>query len=174
MIKDSQLTSMGKVNKTHGIRGELSVLTYADIDIDQLKCVVFDVDGIFVPFFVNSSRPRSAESVLITLDGIDNDEQASQFVGKELYALSDDIDESEDDGDGYYLDDFIGYTIKDADGTVIGEIDSYDDSTANVLFFVSTPQGKTVYVPVAPEFFVSVDPEQMLIVMNLPTGLFDM
>jgi 16S rRNA processing protein RimM len=173
MIKDSQLTSIGKVNKTHGIRGELSVLTYADLDIMQLKCVVFDVDGIFVPFFVNSSRPRSAESELITLDGVDSDVQASQFVGKEVYALSDDI-EVDEDGDGYYLDDFVGYTVKDTDGTMIGVIDGYDDSTANVLFFVTTPQDKTVYVPVAPEFFVDINHDDKLVVMNLPTGLLDM
>ena len=173
MIADSQLTSIGKVNKTHGIRGELSVLTYADLDLMQLKCVVFDVDGIYVPFFINSERPRSAESVLITLDGIDNDEQASQSVGKEVYALNDDVEE-DSDGSGYYLDEFVGFTLRDTDGSVVGVIDDYDDSTANVLFLVETPAENTVYVPVAPDLFVDIDYDNKVVVMDLPTGLFDM
>jgi ribosomal 30S subunit maturation factor RimM len=49
MIKDDQIISIGKVNKTHGIKGELSVLTYADIDMLELKCIIFDIDGIYVP-----------------------------------------------------------------------------------------------------------------------------
>jgi 16S rRNA processing protein RimM len=173
MITENQITSIGKVNKTHGIRGELSVTMYADLDLQDLKCVVFDVDGIFVPFFINSSRPRSSESELVTLDGIDSDEQASQFVGKEMYALSDDLSEDDTDDDGYYLDDFINYTIHDVDGSVVGVIDGYDDSTSNVLFIVKTAENKTVYVPVAPEFFVDIDHDSKLIVMNLPVGLFD-
>lgn len=147
-------------------------MTYADIDMLELKCIVFDIDGIYVPFFINSERPRSAESVLITIDGVDSDEQAAQFVGKEVYALSDDIEES-DDGDNYYLDDFVGYTISDVDGTQVGVIDGYDDSTANVLFYVKNAD-KIVYVPVAPEFFVNIDHESKQIVMDLPAGLLDM
>jgi 16S rRNA processing protein RimM len=172
MIIDDQIISIGKVNKTHGIKGELSVLTYADIDMLELKCIIFDIDGIYVPFFINSTRPRSAESVLVTIDGIDSDEQAAQFVGKELYALTDDV-EVEDGDDGYFLDDFVGYKIVEVDGTAVGEIIGYDDSTENVLLIVETPQ-KTVYVPVAPEFFVNIDHDGKVLTMDLPVGLLDM
>jgi 16S rRNA processing protein RimM len=172
MIKDYQLISIGKVNKTHGIKGELSVLTYADIDMLELKCIVFDIDGIYVPFFINSERPRSAESVLITIDGINSDEQASQFVGKEVYALADDV-EDVDDGDNYYLDDFIGFEVEDVDGSAVGVIDGYDDSTANILFFVKKDD-KTIYVPVAPDLFVNIDYDSKRITMDLPIGLLDM
>ncbi len=172
MILDNQLTSIGKVNKTHGIRGELSVFLYADIDMLELKCVVFNIDGIFVPFFINASRPRSLESVLITLEGVENDADASQFVGKEVYALSDDIDE--EDSDGYYLDDFIGYSIQETNGSIVGVITDYDDSTANVLFLVSTSNNKQLYVPVAPEFFIDIDHDNKIITMDLPAGLVDM
>jgi ribosomal 30S subunit maturation factor RimM len=61
----------------------------------------------------------------------------------------------------------------EVDGTAVGEITGYDDSTENVLLIVETPQ-KTVYVPVAPEFFVNIDHDGKVLTMDLPVGLLDM
>ena len=59
MILRDELIAIGRYNKPHGVAGEISATIDVDIDtLKELSCLVSDIDGIFVPFFVNSCRPR--------------------------------------------------------------------------------------------------------------------
>ena len=71
MILRDELIAIGRYNKPHGVAGEISATIDVDIDtLKELSCLVSDIDGIFVPFFVNSCRPKSQETVLLTIDGM--------------------------------------------------------------------------------------------------------
>ena len=181
MITDKEITSAGTFTKTHGLKGELHAL----LDIDSAffehdDCFIIDVDGIFVPFFAESVRPKGHYATLLKPCGVDSEEQAKQFVGKTLYvnrealarfeqAIADD-----DDSEGMYADDFAGYTLLDEAGEILGEITDLETSTANTLFIVRTPADKTLYVPVAEEFILAIDPENHTITMRLPEGLINL
>lgn len=144
-----------------------------DLDLDALKCLIFDMDGIYVPFFIDQWRMRGSESYLVKLDGVDNEIGAQAFVGKDVWALKTDLPETDED-DGYLsYEQLIGYTIEDTDGSVVGRITDVDDSTDNILFDVERPDGDRALVPAAAELVVDVNPDACKIVMNLPTGLFD-
>ena len=71
MIKRSELRPVGTLLKTHGIDGEIVVQLTADVDLEALQCIVLEIDGIFVPFFPTSVRPKSAETDLVSIDGVD-------------------------------------------------------------------------------------------------------
>lgn len=175
MILSDSLTAIGRVIRTHGIKGELNVELYdADrVTPADLRCVIFDMDGINVPFFVGSVRPRGGQSCLMTLDDVADENAASLFVGKEVFALTDELPGGEDDMEGYLtLEDLIGYRLFDTDGTLIGAIEDVDDSTANVLFDVERPDMTHVAVPAAEPLITEVDTEAKTLTMNLPTGLF--
>lgn len=178
MITDKEITAAGTFTKTHGLKGELHALL--DIDADfftQDSCFIIDVDGIFVPFFAESVRPKGHYATLIKPCGVDSEEQAKQFVGKTLYvnreALARFEQELAEDSDeqGRYVDDFIGYKLLDESGAELGEITDLETSTANTLFIVRTPDDKTLYVPVAEEFILAMDPDNHTITMRLPEGL---
>lgn len=173
MILSDELTAIGRVVRTHGIKGELNVELYdADrVTPADVNCVVFDVDGINVPFFVAMSRPRGPQSCLMTLDDVESDAAAAAFVGKEVFVLSKEVPSSPDDG-FLTLDDLVGFRIADTDGSVAGIIDDIDDSTANVLFEVRRPDGSVASVPAAEELITCVDTETKTITMDLPVGLF--
>ena len=91
MIDSASLALVGKVNKTHGVKGELSISFSVD-DPSELfadgGCLIMDIDGLLTPFFVASSRPRGSESLLVRFDGVDSQEEAAQFVGKDVYHYS--------------------------------------------------------------------------------------
>ena len=88
MITRDELISIGHYNKPHGVAGEISASVDVDIDLLQgLSCLVSDMDGIYVPFFVNSCRPKSVETVLLNIDGVNNEVEASKLVNHEIYAL---------------------------------------------------------------------------------------
>ena len=60
IISPEILTTVGKLMKPHGINGEITVLLTADVDLAALRCVILEMDGIYVPFFLNSVRPKSS------------------------------------------------------------------------------------------------------------------
>jgi 16S rRNA processing protein RimM len=76
MIVRDQLIAVGRFNKAHGVNGEVQATLDIDADLlPRLRCIVTDVDGIYVPFFIASHRSKGAQSVLLTIDGIDNERE---------------------------------------------------------------------------------------------------
>ncbi len=176
MITREELIVIGHYNKPHGVNGEISATVDVDIDLVRaLSCLVSDMDGIFVPFYVNACRPKTAETILLTIDGIDNEQEASRLVNHDIYALKTEfsLESEEADADGYPLDYFIGYELRDADGTRVGEITGVDLSTENAIFIVDR-DGDEVMVPATDELIVEFDTDNNLMVMDLPQGLLDL
>lgn len=173
MIKESELTEVGKLFKPHGIKGELNAELDYDLTPDDLRCLILNIDGIYTPFFVESSRPKGTDRWLFKLEGINDERQAAPLVNHEIYAVTAELPFDAEDGDGVHLFDLIGYELVDGE-TTVGEITDIDDATANLLLIVRTPAGKTVYVPFAGEFVAAIEPENKRVVMNLPEGILDL
>lgn len=175
MIRRGELTQIGAFFKPHGIKGEITAELDYGLTPDVLRCVIAEIDGISVPFFVESFRPKGASTWLIKIDGIDDENAASLLVNHDIYAITAELPEGtlDDDGDGIYLYDLIGYTLLDGP-VAIGVIDAVDDSTANILLEVKRPDGSTVYVPFAEEWITELNPDTSTIAMELPEGLIDL
>ena len=176
MITRDQLIEIGHFNKAHGVNGEVNASLVIDADlVSQLSCLVCDMDGIFVPFFVESYRPKGATTVLLTIDGFDNEQEVTALVGKDFFALKRDYDEMaqamvDDDDDELPLDYFIGFSMTDC-GVRVGEIVDIDDATDNVLFIVRREDDTMVSVPAVDDLIDSMDMDNRVIDMNLPEGL---
>lgn len=177
MITRNEITAAGSFIKTHGIKGELSALLSVPVEFfDSNPMFICDMDGILVPFFIENIRPRGERSALIKPESVNNEEKAKLFVGKDIYVLKArlmeyeqlDIDEDEQ---GVYTDDLVGYTVVDDFAGLLGEIVDIEDSTANMLFILRTPADKTLYIPVAEPFIQSINPQSRTIKTILPDGL---
>ena len=168
MIKLSEIAEIGRFNKPHGIKGEISVSVDGNIDLEDVKCIIVRIDGIFVPFFLKSVRPKTADTSLITIEGIDSEEKAQELTNRDIYILRSDLPEEETDEDGLYASDLIGYELNDITSGNIGVIENINDSTQNILFIVRTPEGKELYIPVAEEFILSVDPDNETVRTDIP------
>lgn len=171
-INASDLTIIGKLTKTHGINGEIT-LQFADgidVDLEMLKCVFIDIDGIFVPFFIESTRPKGATTDIVKFDGIDDEQRALSLCGDTIYALRSEI--ISDPDSGMFAADLIGYAVV-ADNSKIGTIVDIDDTTINCLFIVEAPDGKRILIPAVDEFVAGLDPDQRELTLNLPEGLIE-
>ena len=88
MITRDELIAIGHYNKPHGVAGEISATLDVDVDVLRaLSCLVSEIDGIFVPFCVNALRPKTADSVLMTIDGITSELEVARLVNNDIYAL---------------------------------------------------------------------------------------
>lgn len=190
MILRTELKEIGKLQRPHGINGEINVQSQLDADeLASLRCVVLEIDGIFVPFFISASRPKSSHTSLLTIDGITSEAEAAKLCPAPLYALRDDIrrlettdseseedsEDEEDDEDGFYAEDLIGYTVESDDGLLRGEIVDLDDSTDNYLFIVRDQDGRRLLLPVADGSIIEeVDTQRHHLLLSLPKGLLDL
>ena len=175
MILRTDISEAGVFNKPHGIEGEISATLDYDIDLSHVKCIIIEVEGIFVPFFIVSVRPKTAETYLLTIDGIDSEEKARALAGRAFYLLDSDLPDDDADGEeGLYASDLIGYTVTDSSLGPIGEITDFNDTTDNLLFIVTTPEGKEMYIPVADEFIDEIDRDTLTLHTTLPHGIADL
>ena len=178
MITEEEITSVGKLLKTHALKGEMNMML--DIDpgyFDEGNPAVLDIDGIYVPFYADSIRTKGSFSYLVKFEGIDSEIEAKKLVNKTVYALRDRLKEFmlENYDEEYALyDDLIGWKITDADAGVIGKVVDIDTNTENELFIVETPDGKTVYIPLTEDFIEKMDEDGKTVYMRLPDGLLDL
>ena len=176
MITRDELIAIGHYNKPHGVAGELSATVDVELEVlSGLSCLVSDIDGIFVPFFVNAIRPKSGDTVLLTIDGIENEKEVARLVNRDIYALKRDYQQEsiDADADGYPLDFFIGFELRDSDGSRVGEITDVDEQTENAIFVVDR-DGSEIMVPATDDLIVEFDVDNKLMVMDLPEGLLDL
>lgn len=178
MIREEEISSVGKLLKTHALKGELNVML--DIDpgyLEEGNPAILNIDGIYVPFYAESVRTKGNFSYLVKFEGIDSEIEAKKLVNKTIYALRDRLREFMlDNYDEEYAlyDDLIGWTILDSDNGMVGKIVDIDTNTENELFIVDTPDGRTVYIPLTEDFIEKMDEESKTIFMNLPEGLLDL
>lgn len=178
MIESKDITAVGRFQKTHALKGELNVLLDIDAEyFEEGNAAIVELDGIYVPFFTESVRPKGSSSWLIKLEGVDSEQEARKFVNLTVYAEKGKLAEflGMEDEEILDEDDLVGYEIHDNfTGSLVGIIKAIDTSTQNMLFIVETPQGEDVYIPAVDEFITEIDDDNRRIWMNLPEGLIDL
>lgn len=176
MIEESRLKEIGKFQRTHALKGELNAILSIDPEFfDEGYPAIIASDGIFVPFYVDTIRPKGATTYLIKLEGIDSHEEASELVNEPLYALKDDLKEFYgEEADMMFDDDLIGYAVIDSVLGELGTVEYIDDSTSNVLITVRTPAGEEIFIPFNEAFIEEIDNDSREIHTALPDGLVDL
>ena len=172
MIRPKDVFPIGKLHKPHGIGGEINFGFTTDVfDRTESPYWVLEMDGILVPFFIESYRFKSSETVLVKLEGIDTERQVRELSGKEVFYPVKFAEKEEPQADSWNF--YLGFSVFDNQVGYIGEITEVDDSTLNVLFTLSK-DGQEILMPVAEEFFTEIDMENREMHVSLPQGLFEL
>ena len=169
MIRREEVYKIGKLGKTHGVRGEISFLLDDDVfDRTDADYLILDIDGILVPFFIEEYRFKTDSNALMKFDGIDTQERARELTGCNVYFPRTLADEDETNVSWAEL---VGYSLIDSNsGKAIGEIAAIDDSTINILFELT--DGKLI--PASEELIQQIDTKQHQIEINLPIGILEL
>lgn len=169
MIKQEEVFKIGKLGKTHGVRGEISFLFDDDVfDRTDADYLILDVDGILVPFFIEEYRFRSDSNAIMKLEGIDTQERARELTGCDVY-FPRTLADSDDDSLSWAA--IVGFDIIDAESrNKIGRIASVDDTTINILFCLEDG----CLIPASENLITAIDKQARTITMQLPEGLLNL
>ncbi len=173
MIKQEEVYRIGRLGKPHGVKGEVSFQVSDDVfDRVDADCLVLELDGILVPFFIEEYRFRSEDIALLKLEGVDTADQARELTGCSVFFLRRLAD---NDREEVTWAEIIGYRVIDANTLQeVGTLTDVDDSTVNTLFNVTTKEGDEVLLPAGEDLITAVDKAARNITMTIPEGLLDL
>lgn len=168
MIKREEVYKIGRLGKSHGVKGEISFQFDDDIfDRVDAEYLVLDIDGILVPFFMEEYRFRNDTVCLVKFCDIDTQQRAQELTGCDVYfprALAEEGEEMPS------LASLIGLCIIDTSSKkTVGRIAAIDDTTQNILFELEDG----TLIPASDELIESIDINKKEIIMNIPNGLLD-
>ena len=169
MIREEEVYKIGKLGKTHGVKGEISFLFDDDVfDRVDADYLVLKVDGILVPFFIEEYRFKSDSNAIIKFEDIDTQERARELTGCDVYFPRELADSDEGTLTWASL---TGFDIIDAkSGTKAGTIASVDDTTLNTLFELEDGR----LIPASEDLITDIDQSSRTVTILLPEGLLDL
>ena len=174
MIEKKELIEIGKFQRPHGLRGELNIISDSDDAVlESLRFIIINVEGIPTPFEIEGFRPKGRSSVLLKFRGIDDADSLRPLVNKPAYAMRDSLPEEYQE-EGSFAADIVGFNFKDTAGNISGEVVNVDFQTANVVLTIKGDNGATYLVPLADDLIEIFDPDEQILVMNLPEGIVDL
>lgn len=162
---------LGKITRKHGLSGQV-VLKF---DTDQpdfynkLESIFIEINGLLVPFFIESQKWQKNISKIISLKNA-TDRTIEQILGREVYLPLSTLPKLE--GNKFYYHEIINFELIDQHGNLFGVIKSVNDQTPQ-HYFITDLQGKEVVVPIIKDWILSVDRVEKKIRMELPEGLLE-
>jgi len=172
MINRDELVPVGQFKKPHGIKGEITFsFTNDSFTSNECPFLICEIDGIFVPFRIESCRFISNSTAYIRLKNINSEQKVRILSYKEVFYPKKHFTEIVKN-DSFTWDHFIGFTLTDERLGKIGRIVDVDQTTINTLFVVEKGE-EEILIPAVEEFIVRIDEDREELLMTLPEGLVE-
>jgi 16S rRNA processing protein RimM len=161
----NQFLEAGEIVNTHGIKGEVKILPWADSPEFLCQFDTFYLDGR--PTKVLSARPHKT-MVLATLEGVTTVEAAMKLKGKVLSIDRTGVVLPEG---RHFLADLMGLTVLDAaTGEELGTIQDILTPPAHEVYVVRG-KGKEYMIPAVDAFLAETNVEGGYVKVNLIEGM---
>lgn len=153
----------GQIVNTHGIRGEVRIVPWADSPDFLRGFDTLYVDG--APRKVASARVHKG-SVIAKLDGVDTVEEAMLLKGKTVQLRRADAKLPEG---AFFLADIIGLDVVDEDGQKLGVLKEVLSPSIQQVYVVAGE--REILIPAVPEFILETNIEGGYIKVRLIEGM---
>lgn len=162
---------VGKIASVHGLQGAVVLRQIID-DTGWLK--KGDVLFIelkresFIPYFVVTAKAANDTEYIITLDEVQDTEEARKLVGKTVYVKEEVLEKAKVDSPLMY----IGFNLVDKTRGGVGTI---EDVLLMGKQWIArlTVDGKEVLIPLVEDMILDVNYKNKFLRMDLPEGLLD-
>lgn len=164
------LIEVGKINNTHGIKGEMKVLSWCDSPED-----FYDFNKLYLksgtPLEIENVRIHK-DTVIIKIKDIDSINQAEKYKNYVLYADKADFELSED---SFFITDIIGMEVFDNDTEKFYGVveDVLQNGSKDVFVIKNSEENKEYLLPYLDETVINIDIQNKKMLIKPLAGLFD-
>ncbi|MEI5906151.1 ribosome maturation factor RimM [Bacillus spongiae] len=163
--------NVGKVVNTHGVRGEVRVISSTDFPEER-----YAVGSTLYLFQGNESLPLTVQSYrrhknfdLLLFEGYDNINEVERFKGATLKVAADQLGELEEGA--YYFHEIIGCTVTATTGEELGKVKEILVPGANDVWVVKGKKGE-ILIPYIDDIVDMIDVKNKHIIIKPMEGLF--
>jgi 16S rRNA processing protein RimM len=162
---------VGKIVGTHGIKGEVKVMSDSDFKDERFKIgqVLYlkDKEKV-IPITIDSHRNHKGLD-LITFNNLKNINDVLPYIQMEIYVDQDSLPEL--DIDEYYYDELIGLEAFSLSGEKFGKIIDVEEVPQGAMLVLKKNNGKEALIPFIAEFVREVNLESGIIIITPIEGL---
>lgn len=162
-MEKQQYIEAGKIVNTHGVKGEVKIQVWLDSPefLKTFKKIYIDDKAVKVL----SSRVHK-NFLIAFLEGINDVNDAMRLKNKTVYI---DRKDAKLPRGAYFLQDIIGATVIDQNGTEVGKLTDIMETPASQIYVV---KGETEHlIPAVDEFVLSVNADKGEIKVKLIEGM---
>lgn len=165
--------TVGKIVNTHGIRGEVKIVSQSDfpeIRFGQGSVLLLDQPGQAAMISIEVEEARSHKNTFIVkFKGFNHINEVEKYKGAVLKVSEDQLVELPENE--YYFHEIIGCEVFTDEGEPLGTITEILTPGANDVWVVSRPAGKPVLIPVIDDVLLNVDIGRKQVTVHLLEGL---
>jgi 16S rRNA processing protein RimM len=165
--------NVGKIVNTHGIRGEVRVISQTDFP--EERYAIGNKLALFMPgsqkpvTLIVASHRRHKNFDLLTFDHHPNMNDVEKYRDGILKVSEDqlgDLNEGE-----YYYHEIIGCEVATLEGVGIGKVTEILETGANDVWTVTPEKGKPHYIPYIDDVVKEIDIDNKKIIIDALEGL---
>ncbi|MEP7345940.1 MAG: ribosome maturation factor RimM [Gemmatimonadaceae bacterium] len=171
-----QLAIVGRVRRTHGLKGDMAVEPYTDapdvIFASGARVFMGVTTGpepkLLRECTVGKSTPVG-KGILLHLDGVEHVDAADQLRDRFFFVPLDELSPPLEEE--IFRHELIGMQVATTNGVALGEVAGWFEMPQGVMLEVKGE--KDTLIPYREEFIRVVDAEERRITVELPEGFFD-
>jgi 16S rRNA processing protein RimM len=167
----TEYRNIGKLSTVFGVKGEILLSHHLGkkTSLKGLEALFIEIQpGEMLPYFIETTRIRTENELLIKLDGISNPEAARRLLQKEVWLTQDDFDRYSKKSAAIAL---VGFKLLDK-GREIGEISEVIEQSHQTLCKIRINE-KEALIPLHEETLIKIDHRKKQVFTDLPEGLLD-
>ena len=156
------LLEIGKIVRTHGVKGGVKVINYLDDDLSKFNHVYIGENKKSAKIKLIS--PLNGGAYLMMFDVIKDIDSAEKLKNKSVYI---DREEYSEYKDKIYLSDLINAIVKNENGKELGVLVDFDDYGASVILTIRS--GAVSYTIPYVDDIIKYDASQNAFIINEQT-----
>ena len=176
-MKGPTMVTIGRILGAHGVRGEIKVLPLTDfperfLDMDRID--IFRPEGkLIASLSIRTIRLHEGKGLfLVGSEDISDRDKAQALEGGLIM-----VDPSErvplPEGN-YWIEDIVGLAVVlSGTGEELGKVEDVLRTGVHDVYSLRTPEGDVRMIPAVREVVLRVSPEEGVIEISLPEGLWD-
>lgn len=170
-----QWFNVGRIVNTHGIRGEVRVISSTDFEETRFapgsRLAIFKKDEKKPTWVTVKSSRRHKNFILLAFEGLENINLVEPFKEGVLKVTKDQLADDELGEHEYYYFEILDCKVYSEDGEYIGMVTDILQTGANDVWEIEDEKEKKHYIPYIEDVVKEVDVDNKKITIHVMEGL---